>query len=248
MRAPSSLLLAVLALAGCAKYPNGTAKAGYTRLAFRFRMDAPVDPRFIYLVAIRPLTVSDPVDDGYGPVPVYAATNGNPKNGVVEGRPTRYVVYAPGSGTVYQIGRFGTRTPDAIDDNPIDLANQAVIGAPILSVDPDTSGDPNTLGFDIQTSDLVDDPTTAKNVYAIQFNIIATNVRLTNSSNNGRVVDSLGDQLQLGVTGKGYYRALLVTSGTYSSSTANNERQGDTLGGTLPSVDIDAWSLTVSPQ
>ena len=268
MRASPFLALAALALTGCAKGPANGGVRDYTRLSFRFRMaDAVVTgspPAFTsnyrYLVAIRPLFLaSDPpsggdavpgntntVDDGYGPVPVYTITTSNPKNGFVEGRPTRYVVYDPDQGTLYQIKGFGTRKPTALDDNPVDLANIVDKGFPIANVDPTTSGDPNTLGFDIQTRDLVDDVANAQKVYAIQFNIIATNEALTSGTSGRRVVDSLGDQTQLGVTGKGYYRAIIVTSGTYSSVTAQNEVTGDTLGGNLPAVDIASWSLSVA--
>lgn len=256
MRALLAASLAVFALAGCAKGPKSGGVGQYTRLQFRFRMDGPVvtgDPPaftsgYIYVVAIRPLMASDPPDDGFGPVPVYSATNGNPKNGFVEGRPIRYVVYNPAAGTLYQIKGFGTRNPTPDDDNPVDLANIVDKGFPIATVDPTTSGDPNSLGFDIQSRDLVDDVTMAQKVYAIQFNIIATNkALLTSGGASGRVVDSLGDQTQIGITGKGYVRAIIQTSTTYlSSQSSSPEVANDTLGGTLPAVDLTSWSLTVA--
>lgn len=246
------LALSALFLAGCAKFPSEGTNTSSTRLAFRFTMADAVNPNYIYLVAIRPQFSTDPVDDNFGPVPVYFVSgDSNPKNGFVEGRPTRYVLYTPGIGaTQYQIKGFGTRTPTANDDNPIDLANIVDKGEPILGIDPSTNGLPNTLGFDIETRDLVDNAADASKIVAIQFNIITMNKALrTRPDAAGRVLDALGDQSFSTIRDRGYYRAIVTTSNLYRNATSTNvEREGDTYGGTLPAIDITDWSLEVRPQ
>ncbi len=203
---------------------------------------------YIYVVAIRPLFGNAPIDDGFGPVGVYSTTNGNPKNGYVEGRPTRVVLYDPTAPTGYRIRKFGARTPTNDDDNPVDLANVTDVGAVVSGSDPQSSGFTRQLGFDIYTNDLVDDPTTAQTITAVQFNIIACNKALLQPGDaSGRVADALGNINNLGITGKGYRQVYINTSIGYTNANSTDvETSGDTYGGTLPAVDIVDWTLDVS--
>lgn len=264
MRPLLALPLVGLVLAGCAKGPANGVSGQYTRLRFTFTMAGDVvqpiggdsstytfQSGYIYLVAIRPLTGIAPINDNKGPVGVYAATNGNPKNGFVEGRPTRYVLYDPTQPTAYQIRKFGTRETTPDDDNPIDLANITTVGAVVQGLDPQTSGFPRQFGFDIYTNDLVDDPTTAQNVTAIQFNIIACNKALLQPGDaSGRVADALGNINNLGITGQGYRQVYINTSTGYANSTSTDvEGANDTYsssGKYDPSLDIVDWTLDVS--
>ena len=258
MRALLALPLAALALGGCAKFPKNGVGDQYTRLTFRFTMAGDVvsgtppifTSNYIYVVAIRPLYGSAPIDDGFGPVGVYAATTGNPKNGFVEGRPTRYILYDPTEPTGYRIRKFGTRTPTSDDDNPIDLANITDVGAVVSGSDPQTSGFTRQLGFDLYTSDLVDSAGTAQTITAIQFNIIACNKALLQAADaNGRIADALGNINNLGISGKGYRQVYINTSTSYTNANSSDpETTGDLYppGSNLPAVDIVDWTLDVA--
>ena len=261
MRALVALPLLGLVLAGCAKGPGLAAVNQYTRLRFSFTMAGDVttgDPptfssNYIYIVAIRPLFGNAPIDDGFGPIGVYSTTTGNPKNGFVEGRPTRYVIYDPTAPTGYRIRKFGTRTPTSDDDNPIDLAQISDVGTVVQGSDPQTSGFTSQLGFDLYTNDLVDTSsgTDPQSITAIQFNIIACNKALTSSGQaSGRVADALGNINNLGVSGKGYRQVYINTSTGYTNSASSDpETANDTYhpsSDNLPPVDIVNWTLDVA--
>ncbi|RYG18499.1 hypothetical protein EON82_22545, partial [bacterium] len=155
MRAPISLALAAFALAGCAKFPANGASNNFTRLVFRFTMASPIDPNYIYVVAIRPIKTTSTQIDTNGPIPVVLQGS---KNGFVEGWPTRFIRYDETVAELYNVYQFPPRVPTQEDDNPRNLAAQVLVG-PVYA---NTGVDPRpisqggtaygrTLGFDIDT-------------------------------------------------------------------------------------------------
>jgi len=244
-------------MGGCAKFPADGAGNRYTRLIFRFTMDGPVNPNYIYAVAIRPLVsttgnVNDlPADDGKGPVPVLSYNNSslNP-NGYVAGQPTRLILYKPAeSANKYLVYKF---LPTGNANNPVSLV--PVLSGDIITnsgVDPDTPPagvDSNTLGFTIETLDLVDTPAQAQQLAGIQFNIITANKPLVAlGDENSRGTDAIGNQSDLSqATLNAYFTVSLQTSNTYPQGASPVlETTGDVYGVSQPAIDMKSWSLDV---
>lgn len=255
MRASSFLALGALLLTGCAKFPKDE-QSDFTRLSFSFRVAGNADPNYIYGIAIRPLTTTSTQQDILGPAPVVVSGS---REGLVTGRPTRWIQYSPGQGfTVpYQVFRFTGASTDTTDPDPGTLVSNSI---PITGSDPTVSGFPGTLSFEITTRDLADSDDAARAIVAFQFNILTMNKTARNSADIGtRAFDALGDQRSQNTTSFNDYRRIVVTtSGTYSNtgqdggqSSSTQEGANDVFnasGGTFPALDIVDWSVTVRPQ
>ena len=254
MRAPIALTLAAFALAGCAKFPANASSNNFSRLTFRFTMAGPINPNYLYYVAIRPIFSDSTQTDTNGPIPVVLTGS---KNGFVEGWPTRFVQFDPTVAELYTVYKFPKRTLTSGDDNPRNLAAQVPVGQVYANtgVDPRPS-DPlgtygRTLGFDIDTQYLADvqdgeDPT---KIIAIQFNILTMNKTALNSVGD-RIMDALGDTSSRGtISFNNYEQRSIVTSGHYfNQGSSTQEQPNDTFNGNLPAVDIVDWDLEVRPQ
>jgi hypothetical protein len=255
MRAPIALSLAAFALAGCAKFPKNASQNNFTRLVFRYTMAAPIDPNYIYVIAIRPIFSDSTQTDTNGPIPVVLTGS---KNGFVEGWPTRFIRYDESVAELYNVYKFPKRTPTSDDDNPRNLAAQVLVG-PVYAntgVDPRPinnggSSYGRTLGFDIDTQYLADvqDGEDPNKIIAIQFNILTMNKTALNSVGD-RVMDALGDTRSPGtVSFNGYQQRSILTSAHYfDQGSTDDEQPNDTYNGNLPAVDIVDWDLEVRPQ
>ena len=255
MRKSLALAALALALAGCAKYPTNQ-KLDFTRLSFSFRMSGNVDSKYIYGIAIRPLTTTTGQTDTLGPTPVVVSGS---REGLVAGRPTRWIQYSPGQGFAvpYQVFRFTGASNDTSDPDPGTLVSSSV---PISGSDPTNSDFGGTLSFDITTRDLADSDDAARAIVAFQFNILTMDKTARNSADIGtRAFDALGDQRSQNTTSFNDFRRIVVTtSGTYSNtgqdggqSSSTREGANDVFnapGGTFPAVDIVDWSVTVRTQ
>ena len=265
MRASSFLALGALLLTGCAKFPKDE-QSDFTRLIFTIRFNGPVDTRsigYVYAVAIRPLTSTVDPQDNLAPAPL--VTFGAP-NGIVLGRPTRLVRYAPGASlNGFQIYRFDNAPTDASDPSPGNLAFNNINGVdrtdvlPTNVLDPSQTGsDPTRLGFEISTRDLADSDDAARAIVAFQFNILTMNKAALNSGDvGGRLFDALGDQRSSSTTSFNNARKIIITtSGRYVNTpdggggqpAAIPEVAGDVFGGNLPAIDIVDYSVEVRPQ
>ncbi len=242
-------------LAGCAKYPKSGSGYGYTLLSFHYTMGAAVssDQNYIYSIAIRPLTESQYVSasaDSLGPGP---AIEVGTKNGVVTGRPTRFIVWSPSSSqSGYLNYRFVNPPTDDTDPDPGTQSNPSEV---ISGSDPTISGAPDSLGFVIRSEDLVDNSDDASSIVATQFNILATSKAAHNSGDlNGRAIDALGDQRST-TTITNPRTVLITTSGRYDNSGKDGgqassipEPANDVYGAPSnqdPQVDIVDWYLDV---
>lgn len=257
MRALAALPLAALVLGGCAKLPKNGAGYGYTLLSFHITMNGAVNPDYIYAVAIRPLTqaqYSSAATDNLGPGPV---VNVGTKNGIVTGRPTRLILWSPNSSqTGYLNYRFANPPTDASDPDPGTYSSPSEV---ITGSNPTTSGDPNSLDFEISTQDLVDDGTTtsASQIVAIQFNILTMNQTALNSSTiNSRVFDALGDQSNLSSNSFTSPRTVLITTSGRYDNTGRDGGQPSSIaepaddvynapGNRYDPIDIVDWYLDV---
>lgn len=253
MRAALASLAALLALAGCAKFPSD-GSTDFTRLNFRFTVDGRVNPNYQYFVAIRLITADQTDTQTNGPIPVVSTGS---KNGFVEGSPTHYVQYDPaGSIEAYTIHRFlpKTEAPDDSDTNPINLGAQEIVGQPLSGTDPNLQGnDPQLFQFELSLQDLCRNAAGAQlvnpsSVVAIQFNILTMNRTALNGGDIGsRVIDALGNQ-HSGTTFNNWKQVPLTTSRTYTNgeqSPIDQETADDTYNGTLPDIDLTDWSLEV---
>jgi hypothetical protein len=253
--------------ASCARTPAGIAGSNAVRLQFNFTLNGPVNPNYIYVVAIRVFdppygtgtSVSDPTQ---GPAPVVDVGS---VNGVVGGLPSHYVIYTEQTPNLYQVYRFPTQqeAPNPNDPNtPINLTwpgryvGDVIIGS---GVDPrptfpgGTYG--STLGFAIDTSYLDQfspDPTALGNgIVTIQFNILTMNLTALTSQNvSNRVMDAIGNQSNIGnQTFVNPVQINVTTGQTVTDTSAGvTETANDTFpaGSNLPSVDMTGWSLLVS--
>jgi hypothetical protein len=254
-------LPALMMIAGCARTPPGVGGVNATQLAFKFTMNGPVNPSYIYLVAIRVLTppfgsasqLSDPTQV---PVPVYLTGS---KNGIVEGQPTHYVLYTAIEPNLYEVYRFLTQVeaPDPSQSAGMNLTWPGVDLGPVIvgsGLDP-TTGDPNSLGFTIDTSYLdqfsPNTTSTGNGIQTIQFNIITTNEAALNTSTvSQKVTDSCGNLTTPTTVLATQLTINLATNGTYTDQTQQlPETANDTYpgGSNLPPVDMTSWSLTVTP-
>jgi hypothetical protein len=254
--------------AGCAITPPGLRGSNSAQLRFVFNLNGPVDPGYLYVVAIRvlnppyPGTSTELTDPSQGPIPV--VTTGS-KNGIVQGLPTHYVFYTESTPNLYQVYRFlsAAELPDPSDPStPINLAwpgqyvGDVIVGSGI-DPRPTIAGGAygNQLGFTIDTSylDYFSTNKTGPNngIVSIQFNILTMNLPATSTSNVDfpRVIDAIGNQSS--VAGIFNNPVLVdIVSQTVTDDTAGvHENSGDTYPGgqNLPSVDlISPWSLSIT--
>jgi len=245
-------------LVGCAKFPPSSSALDATRITFVMNFAGPINPSYIYMVAIKvvtPAVNSNPLMNGNnnGPIPV---TDVGSQNGMVAGYPTHYVVYVPSDPNVYQVFEFplNNNNPNV----PVNLALPGVYIGEVLQSNLINPQNPDgsysqSLGFDIDTRFLDQYTTGPGAVQDIQVNILTANVvALTESEVNERVMDAIGNQSQLSnATFNNPVNINLQNGFTYMSGSGNMpvETSGDTFptGSNLPSVDMTSWSITVTP-
>jgi hypothetical protein len=266
-----ALPAAAILLADCARTPAGLGGSNATQLRFTYTLNGPVNPNYIYVVAIRVLSPAygggsslELTDPTQGPVPV--VTTGS-KNGVVGGLPTHYVIYTETTPNLYQVYRFPTQTeaPDPTDpDTPINLTwpgryvGDVIVGS---GVDPRPTiagaSYGNQLGFTIDTTYLDQfipvgaAPVSSNGIVSIQFNILTMNLPATTSGNvSDRVMDAIGNQTNVGNATFSNPVLVDITGQTVTDSTASvMETANDTFpaGSNLPPVDlISPWQLQIS--
>jgi hypothetical protein len=241
---------------GCARTPSGLGSSLATRLIFKVNFNAPIDPQYIYVVAIRVLTPpvgSDPQlsDPNQGPVPIVGTGS---LNGVVGGWPTHYVIYNPnGEPLPFEVFRFPLGSTPGDPTAPLNLSFPGQDIGPCLPVDlidpAPTSGGQygSTFQFAIDTSYLDQEASGPGAIQVIQFNILTMNVQATSGSSGiQRVIDAIGNQSETGGTFNNPITVNIQGDGNYSDvSSGVTELANDTYGGILPPIDMIGWSLSV---
>ncbi|MGV3617651.1 MAG: hypothetical protein ACO1SV_20185 [Fimbriimonas sp.] len=234
----------VACLAGCAKFPEGGDTSAFTRIIVRLEFAGPVNPNYIYDVAIHASTELNPQPQ-FAPQPVL--TENNP-NGRMAGSPTHFVEY-PGPGGAsepFVLYRFAKQTevPNPSDpENPVNLQVFA----------PSTRGriinfdvtEPRFLQFEIFTNQLVDDDAAAQTLTTLLVNVLTMN-RLSNTGAGGnRVIDAYGDTRSAQLNE--FLQIDLRANRTYED-TSDFEPEGDTLPQNLtsdPALDIVGYRIEV---
>ncbi len=224
------LLIAILFMVGCARFPTTGASNFTKRLVFTMQVDGALRTGleqggnglpYVYIIAIRLSTDPNPPDQG--PIPVVVPSG----NGMVAGNCTHFILWNPLVSPQFQIYQFQDATLDDWFEK----------GAPINYVNI-TPGD-DTLTFEIDLSQLVpaiDVPT----YQSVQVNFLTMNN--TNTSGGGRLWDALGNGAVPGEVNS-YFTFLLNSAFTYTNAnTGSLEPQGDVVD---PDLDIVDWSIEV---
>lgn len=221
-------LLVVLLLGGvvlgCAKFPGGGGGTGATRLIFRLVLDGPINPNFVYIVAMRP-TVDDPPTSP-GPVPVVAPPWGN---GFVEGGVTHFVRWDVAQSPHYILYQFQ-------DDQ---LINYTERGVPISFLEVEANG--NELMFTLELPQISASKAEAETWRTLQVNFLTMDV-VPQGTGGNKSWDALGDG-RLPSEINEYVNIPLRTSGVYDNRRFQDlEPTGDNPD---PALDIRDWSVEV---
>jgi hypothetical protein len=234
------ILLLVVVLAGCAKFPGAGGQGNNTRLIFTMTMDGEVRDNFIYMVAIRWSKEGSP--RGTGPIPVVAPPWGN---GFVAGRANVFVRYDPIQDPAhpYIVYRF----TDPIPDNSDPVNGQAYLtqwvqtGYPVAYEDVPTGG--KTIKFELDLSQIAENTADVPLLQAMQVNFLTMD-RIPQGSDTNKNFDGLGDtRLPSGINE--YITIPLTRDGVYNNTTGINsglEPSGDVPD---PSLDIVDWQVEV---
>lgn len=195
MKHRALFLVPLFFVASCARFPDGGSYARrFPRIKFHIQLRDQVDPKYIYIVAIRTIKEQGFPND-YPPLPIVnRPSDAGAGNGFVDGKPTHFVRYqADLEPYPYRLYKF---FPDQDDpDAPYtryDLANQR---PPIVNFKRPT--DPsykNELNFDLFLNQLVDSDEDASQIKGLQINILT----MTDFGNVGR-----GDKRGWDALGKG---------------------------------------------
>lgn len=225
-----TVLIAVLLLTGCAKFPKTISSNFTKRLIFTLTVDSELRTGleeggsglpYVYIVAIRLSTEDSPTDDG--PIPVVVPGG----NGFVAGNATHYILWDPLFSPAYMIWVF--------DDETLNISHQTGVPIDFLPVD---QGD-RTLSFEIDMSQLIA-AIDVDTIRSIQVNFLTMNN--TNTTGGGRLWDALGDG-DVPSEINSYFTFQPNFAQTYTNaSTGNVEVRGDVVD---PDLDIVDWSIEV---
>lgn len=229
-----TMLLCILLLAGCAKFPD-TPVGGGKRLMVEFTVAGRIRPDYLYFLCIN--NSGDTIGSN-GPKPVLTPPWGN---GYAAGRFTHVAQYSTGQ-------TYGTSTLYEIIDpsNPI---NRRPIGTPLST---ELSADGKTLRFTIDMSTILNIGQLLEDVKALQINIIATNRAPLNPNDTGsKYWDALGNGLD-NTTINAYLNIRTEQDGTWQNQSgslnfepANDVLDRDRPAAVDPDLDIVDWRVDV---
>lgn len=225
MRAVSALL--ALLMVGCAKFPSDSAFMGIKRLIFNLTVASPINPNYVYIVALRPSNLLNPTDSG--PIAVIAPPWGN---GFVAGNANYFVRWDPTTSPAYTLYQF--RDPQLIQYFPI--------GVPVSYTDLPANG--RTLTFELDLTQLAATPADAQTYQSIQVNFLTMD-RVPQGGTGSKTWDALGnsaDPTQINT----WITIPLTTNGIYNNARYGNlEPTGDCPD---PSLDLSDFSVEVRSQ
>lgn len=218
------VLLASVMASSCAKFPSSGSGDDSTRLIFEFEMDGPINPNFVYIVAMNPSTEDNPPTQG--PIPVIAPPWGN---GFVEGNATHFVRWDTSQAPHYLIFRFTDAS----------LINFIERGVPVNFLEVEPNG--KRIRFEIDLTQIAADKTEAATFRTLQVNFLTMD-RVPQGSQTDKNWDALGDG-RLPSEINEFVNIPLRTSGVY-----DNRRFSDLeprLDCVDPALDIVDWSVEV---
>lgn len=229
MRAAAFALALFLAF-GCARFPTGGGGGFTKRFRFTIRLAAPVNPQYVYIVAIN--DADDLTGQNGGPIPVIQRPWGN---GFVAGRATHFVRYdgfLPNGG--YGVFRF---------TDLVNLLTYFQTGVPVNFLTPGPGDD--TLFFEIDATQLRPDPMQAVLIRALQVNILTMDRVPTDPNDpNPKTWDALGDSRDPQSIND-YITIDTTTNRIYRNADLQIEPPQDTPD---PSLDIVDWTIEIRVQ
>ena len=232
------VVLAGLGLSGsiginmaCAKFPSTGGDGGGKIIIFRMKVDGKIrsgeEPGsgglpYVYMVAIRPSTSSNPIEQG--PIPVIAPPWGN---GFVAGNCTHFIWWNPQQFPRYAIYKF--------QDTLLNTYTQ--VGIPVTYTDVPQGG--QEIRFEINLSQIEPDPVAAAALESFQVNFLtmdriaqAGTTKFWDAIGDGRVPSQINDYLIIP----------LRTSAVFQNSDNLVEPRNDVQD---PDLDIVDWSVEV---
>ena len=217
-----------LLFAGCAKFPANGASSATTRVIFTMTTAAPINPNYVYIVAIHASEDTNPTTQG--PIPVISQPWGN---GFVAGTVDLFVRWDPLTSPNYQIYRF----------QDVNLTQFVAVGVPINST-PVNTGD-NKIQFELDINQIASSTAQAPLLQTLQVNFLTMNRVPQGSDPGSKVYDALGDTTDPTQIND-YVVIPLNQPGVYNNARfANLEPTGDTVD---PALDITDWSVEVRSQ
>jgi hypothetical protein len=222
------LLGVLVSFSGCAKFPPGGGAGPSRRLHFVIELAAPVNPNYVYIVAIN--DANDPTGALGGPIPVISRPWGN---GFVAGKATHFVRYdgfQPSGG--YALYRFTDLQ---------NLLTWVLVGVPVNFVTP--GPDDRFLDFEIDLSQIRRPPQDPMDIQFLQINILTMDRVPTNPNDPGeKIWDAFGDSRNPGSINDYITIDIRTDRVIRNSDFPNLEPQGDVR---EPSLDIIDWRIEV---
>ncbi len=225
-----AVALLIALFAACAKFPTGPVPGAGKRIEFFVRFNGPVNPNYVYIVAIR--DGDDLTGAQGGPLPIIRPPWGN---GFCAPKATHFVRYDGfQGGGGYTLSKF------------IDLENLLTwvqVGIPVTFFTP--GPDDDYIEFAISLSQLRQPPANPDDIRALQINILTMNRVITDPNDPGpKIWDALGDSNDpLAIDS--YITIETTVDRTYRNSDTNLEPQGDCID---PRLDIEDWTIRVRSQ
>lgn len=218
---------AALLILGCAKFPDTPGGPDSRRIRFVITLDGPVDPNYVYIVAIR--DANDDTGATGGPIPVIQKPWGN---GFVAGKATHFIRYdgvQPSGG--YLLNKF---------TDLVNLLTWIPLGVPYDFITPNP-GD-NRLEFTITLKQLRPPPDDPDDITSLQVNILTMDVVPNDPNYNGsKFWDAFGDSTDFNSIND-YITINVQQDRIYRNSVLQNEAGGDVAD---PSLDIIDWLIEI---
>ncbi len=207
----------------------GRVAANGTIVTLSMTMQQPVNPGFVYVMALNPSTILNPTTQG--PIPVIAPPWGN---GIVSGNCQYLIIWNLNNLTGQMAQIYTIPTPNA---EPIATA--------YVPISFSQSADGLTLTAEITTPEIAPSATVAQTYQSLQVNFLTMSIIPTPQYSGTRIEDALGNQSSANSINS-WITVPLNTSGTY-----NNARYGGDLASpnwvSDPTLDIVNFSVQVTP-
>lgn len=216
---------ALILFSGCARYPAGGSIGSSKQLIFTLKTAGPINPNYVYIVALTPLT--DPNPTTQGPIPVITAPWGN---GFVAGGVTHFVRWDPTTSPRYLLYKF----------TDTGLLNFVTVGAPFLYDDLLSGG--NQLRFSLTLSQLLPTGASEGDYATLQVNFLTMDRIPQGSFGGSKVWDALGDSSTVSGANQ-FINVNLRVAGVYNNIRYGGlEPTGDTAD---PALDLQDFSVEV---
>lgn len=220
-------VLGLLAISGCAKFPDNPGTQGVRRFVIEIRLSGRVKPNYVYFVLFN---FANDATGQAGPIPVVAPPWGN---GFAAGAFThfmRFDSFQPQGG--YGLYRVTPGTS---------LTVFQYIGAPVVFQPVDANS--TTLRFEFDLTQFIPNADEARAQQAVQINFIATDrIPIDPTDPTPKFWDALGDGRLPSEINRFLNIQRIDQNRIYRNADTNLEPEGDTRD---PDLDIIDWRVEV---